>query len=127
MYSALLLDHFDNPRNAGDLPEANVRVRVDNPVCADVLELSLIVNGGTIDDVRFKIKGCVPSVACASRLTELLMGARIDEVSVTVKDLTYSLGGLPRASAHAAQLSIDALKMAQREAIRLARSAAQHV
>ena len=126
MYSATLLDHFEHPRNAGDLPDANIRVRVENPVCADVLELSLIVSDGKIDDIRFKAKGCVPSVACASLLSELVRGRLIAEVIVTEADIVNGLGGLPQASTHAAQLAMDALKVARREAARIASSAARN-
>jgi nitrogen fixation protein NifU and related proteins len=127
MYSATLLDHFEHPRNAGDLPEANVRVRVENPVCADVLELSLTVTDGKIDAVRFKAKGCVPSVACASLLSELVHGRSIAEVTLSEADLVNGLGGLPQASTHAAQLALDAFKMARREAARISNSAARNV
>lgn len=126
MYSATLLDHFEHPRNAGDLPDANIRVRVENPVCADVLELSLVVSDGKIDDIRFKAKGCVPSVACASLLSELVRGRLIAEVIVTEADIVNGLGGLPQASTHAAQLAMDALKVARREAARIASSAARN-
>jgi nitrogen fixation protein NifU and related proteins len=127
MYSATLLDHFEHPRNAGDLPEANVRVRVENPVCADVLELSLVLTDGKIDAVRFKAKGCVPSVACASLLSELVHGRSIAEVTLSEADLVNGLGGLPQASTHAAQLALDAFKMARREAARISNSAARNV
>jgi nitrogen fixation NifU-like protein len=126
MYSAILLDHFEHPRNAGDLPEANIRVRVENPVCADVLELSLVVSDGKIDDIRFKAKGCVPSVACASLLSELLRGQSFAEITLTEADIVKGLGGLPQASTHAAQLALDALKLARREAARIASSAARN-
>jgi nitrogen fixation NifU-like protein len=126
MYSAILLDHFEHPRNAGELPEANVRVRAENPVCSDVLELSLRVSDGKIDDIRFKAKGCVPCVACASLLSELVCGSSIAEVTITEADLVNRLGGLPQASSHAAQLALDAFKMARREAARVASSAARN-
>jgi nitrogen fixation NifU-like protein len=125
MYSATLLDHFEHPRNTGDLPEANVRVRVENPVCADVLEFSLRVTEGKIDAIRFKAKGCVPSVACASLLSELVCGRSLADVDVTEADLANGLGGLPQASAHAAQLALDAFKMARHKAARVT-SAAQN-
>jgi nitrogen fixation protein NifU and related proteins len=125
MYSAILLDHFEHPRNSGALPEANIRVRVENPVCADVLELALRVHEGVVEEVRFKAKGCVPSVACASVLTELLQGAPIEAIEVTAAEIERRVGGLPQASSHAAQLAIDATVGARREALRLQKSAAQ--
>ena len=125
MYSATLLDHFNNPRNTGDLPGANVRARVENPVCGDILELAALVVAGKIEEIRFRAKGCVPTVACASRLTELLKGQMIGEVAVTTDELVESLGGIPQASNHAAQLTVEAFRNARREALGLMQTA-QH-
>jgi nitrogen fixation NifU-like protein len=119
MYSPTLLDHFDHPRNSGDLPEATVRVRVENPVCADVLELALVVKDGKIDEIRFKAKGCVPSVACASLLTEMLKGRSLHDALVTAERIDAEVGGLPEASTHAAQLAVDAVQAARREVLRI--------
>lgn len=102
-----------------------MRVRFENPVCADVLELAILVRDGRIDDIRFKAKGCVPSVACASLLTELVRGCAIQDVTLTAAQLEDGLGGVPPASTHAAQLAVDALTAARREALRL-QSAARH-
>ncbi len=68
MYSPQLLDHFEHPRNAGELPAATVRIRLENPACGDILELAATFNSGMIDDIRFLAKGCVPSMACASAI-----------------------------------------------------------
>ena len=125
MYSATLLDHFEHPRNSGELASANVRVRVENPVCADVLELALNVNAGKIVEVRFKAKGCVPSVACASMLTELLVDQAISTAEVSAPEIEERLGGLPQASTHAAQLAVEAWTQARREGLKLEQSAAQ--
>lgn len=113
MYSAQLLDHFQNPRNAGDLPGADAAVEVENPVCGDILRLSLKINAGRISDIRFKAKGCVPSMACASALTELATGKTTKEaLAIQPANLIASVGGVPPASAHAAQLAVDALAAA---------------
>ena len=74
MFSAELLDHFQNPRNAGDLPEANVKVKVSNPVCGDLLQLAAIIENDVIRDVRFLCRGCTASIASASLLTESIQG-----------------------------------------------------
>ncbi|HSY91334.1 MAG TPA: iron-sulfur cluster assembly scaffold protein, partial [Candidatus Binatus sp.] len=74
MYSAQLLDHFQNPRNAGDVSDADAVAEIENPACGDVLRLSLKINSGRVAEIRFKAKGCVPSMACASALTELVAG-----------------------------------------------------
>jgi nitrogen fixation NifU-like protein len=110
MYSSLVMDHFKNTRNSGELPGANAVARVENPVCGDMLELSLRVEDQTILEARFRAKGCVPTIACASRLTEMIQGAALsDALAVRREAIIESLGGIPEASAHAAQLSIDAL------------------
>jgi nitrogen fixation protein NifU and related proteins len=111
MFSSTLLDHFQHPRNAGELAGANVKLEVSNPVCGDVLQLSAIVENNTIRDVRFLCRGCTASIASASLLTELLRGREATELSaITPESLAASLGGLPPASFHAAQLAYDALQ-----------------
>src|SRR5215471_3134009 len=110
MYSAQLLDHFQNPRNVGDLPDPDTLVEIENPVCGDVLRLSLKIDGGRIVSVRFKAKGCVPSIACGSALTELIAGKTPEQARRLARnDIEAAIGGLPQASAHAAQLALDAL------------------
>lgn len=111
MLSKILLEHFQNPRNAGELPGATVSVEVSNPVCADVLHLAAIVEAGRIREVRFLCRGCTASIACASLLTETIRGRELRELSgVTAESLAAALDGLPPASYHAAQLAHDALQ-----------------
>ena len=113
MYSPQLLDHFQNPRNAGELDAADAVSEISNPVCGDVIRLSLHVRGDHIAEIRFKAKGCVPSMACASALTELAQGKTISEArKLQHEDLIAAVGGVPPASAHAAQLALDALSSA---------------
>jgi nitrogen fixation NifU-like protein len=113
MYSAKLLDHFQNPRNAGELADADASATVENPVCGDILLLSIKVGTGRVTHVRFKAKGCVPVMACASALTELMLGKTLQQAkNLSREDLEAAVGGLPQASAHAAQLSLDALSLA---------------
>lgn len=110
MYSARLLDHFQNPRNAGDIAGADASVEIENPACGDVLRLSLKVSSGRIAEIRFKAKGCVPSMACASALTELVAGKTVEEArALDRKSVIDAVGGLPQASTHAAQLALDTL------------------
>ena len=110
MYSQQLLDHFQNPRNAGDLSDADATVELENPVCGDVIRLSLRLQDGRIGAIRFKAKGCVPAMACGSALTEIVLGKTPLEASkLGREDLTLAVGGLPQASSHAAQLALDAL------------------
>ena len=113
MYSAQLLDHFQNPRNAGDLADADGTAEIENPVCGDVIRLSLKMAGGQIQQIRFKAKGCVPAIACGSALSELALGKTAQEARrLRQDDLIAALGGLPQASSHAAQLALDALSKA---------------
>ncbi len=115
MYSAQLLDHFQNPRNAGDVSGADATAEVENPACGDVLRLTLKIRAGCIAEIRFKAKGCVPSMACASALTEMVAGRTVDEARVATLNrdgLIAAVGGLPQASAHAAQLALDTLSVA---------------
>jgi nitrogen fixation NifU-like protein len=110
MYSAQLLDHFQNPRNAGDLAAADAVAEISNPVCGDVIRLSLQVRDERIAEIRFKAKGCVPSMACGSALTELARGKTVAEArKLNREELIAAVGGLPPASSHAAQLALDAL------------------
>lgn len=116
MYSTLLLDYFQNPRNAGDLPEASAIAEITNPVCGDMLRISVKMDSGLISGIRFKAKGCVPSMACGSAITELVLGKSIPEaLSIQRDDLIAAVGGLPQASTHAAQLALDALAAALRQ------------
>src|SRR6266481_7142185 len=110
MFSEAVLEHFRNPRNAGELPDATATVEVNNPVCGDILKLAARVAGARISEVRFLCRGCTTSIACASILTEKLIdcaiaGARI----ITADSLAESLGGLPATTFHGAQLAADAV------------------
>ncbi len=110
MYSDTVLEHFRNPHNAGTLEDATATVEVVNPVCGDVLRLSVRMEGGRIAEARFKTQGCVASIAASSMLTDLLTGKSPGEArGITALGLSDSLGGLPPATFHAAQLCGDAL------------------
>ncbi len=110
MYSAQLIDHFQNPRNVGEIAGADAAAEIENPACGDVLRLTLKQNGGRITEVQFKAKGCVASIACGSALTELVAGKTLHEArKVGLADITAAVGGLPQASNHAAHLALEAL------------------
>jgi nitrogen fixation NifU-like protein len=113
MYSAQLLDHFQNPRNAGEIADADAMAEIENPVCGDILRLTLKAAGGRITQARFKAKGCVAAIACGSALTELVAGKTIDQArSVGREHICAAVGEMPQGSAHAAQLALDALMVA---------------
>src|SRR5579871_6410507 len=110
MYSAAVLDHFQNPRNAGTLESASATISVENPVCGDILELSARLEAGRIVEARFRTRGCVTALACSSLLTELLRGKSPAEArAITPEQLSEQLGGLSPATFHAAQLARDAV------------------
>jgi nitrogen fixation protein NifU and related proteins len=110
MYSPQVLDHFEHPRNVGDIADASAAVRVENPACGDILELAIKVDADCIAAIRFRAKGCVPAMACGSLITEMASGKTVAEAaSIRRQDVVQQIGGLPEASGHAAQLAIDAL------------------
>ena len=113
MYSAQVLDHFEYPRNAGAIENPDAAVQIENPACGDVLQLTLKLSGGRIEEIRFLAKGCVASVACASALTELTAGRTIEQArELRREELVQAVGGLPSASTHASYLALDALTAA---------------
>ena len=116
VYSPQLLDHFEHPRNTGVVENADVSVQVENPVCGDVVKLTARISGGRILEIKFLAKGCVPAMACASAVTELVKGKTPREAqSITKEQLISEVGRLPEASSHAAQLAIDALSRMLRD------------
>jgi nitrogen fixation protein NifU and related proteins len=110
MYSPQLLDHFEHPRNPGEVPNADATVQVENPACGDILQLSLKVSKGHIGEIRFLAKGCVPAMACGSALTELVSGITLEAArGLRREEIVQAVGGLPEASVHASHLAMDAL------------------
>ncbi len=110
MYSPQVLDHFQNPRNPGAVANPDASAQIENPACGDVLKLTLRIAAGRIEDIRFLAQGCVPAMACASLLTELVKGKTIAEVrQLRREDLIQAIGGLPKASSHASHLAMDTL------------------
>jgi nitrogen fixation protein NifU and related proteins len=110
MYSAELLDHFQNPRNVGDVEAPDLTAQMENPACGDILKLTARLAGKQIADIRFRAKGCVPAMACGSAMTELIKGKTVEEArQVSREELVRAVGGLPQASAHASHLAIDTL------------------
>ena len=112
-YSPAFTDHIENPRNAGELPDANAIGEETNPVCGDRLRLSLRVVDGRIEAARFLAYGCPPTLVCGSALTELIDGKTVrDAMQVTRRDLLDVIGGLPTRKQHAAALAIETLRVA---------------
>jgi len=111
MYSARLLDHFQNPRHVGELPPPAVTVEVSNPVCGDILRLSVRFADGRAAEVRYKTRGCTASIAAGSALTEWLSGKTPREMAaLQLSDIENAVGGLSSESKHAAVLCVDAVR-----------------
>jgi nitrogen fixation protein NifU and related proteins len=116
MFSAEVLDHFRNPRNVGELAQADASVQIENPACGDVMLLTLAIRDGRIDDARFRTRGCVASIACGSFLTELLRGCTLEEAKAIEREqVVKGVGGLGNESLHASHLVMDALKAALKQ------------
>ena len=110
MYSSQLLDHFEHPRNPGEVVDSDATAQVENPACGDILKLSMKVTNGHVAEIRFLAKGCVPAMACGSALTELVKGKSVEEARrLRREELVQAVGGLPEASVHASHLAMDAL------------------
>ncbi len=113
MYSAKVLDHLENPRNVGELPDATVAGQATNPVCGDWLNLQLKIAEETIVAASFTVQGCPPSIAAGSALTEMLAGLTVaDACKLVPLDVTRALESLPRNKEHCSVLAIDALRSA---------------
>jgi nitrogen fixation NifU-like protein len=112
-FSSAFKDHLANPRNVGELPEANAVAEETNPVCGDRLRLSLRLRDGRIEAARFLAYGCPPTLACGSALAEIIEGMSIeDAVKLTRREIVNAVGGLSTRKQHAAALAIEVLRTA---------------
>ena len=112
-YSATFKDHLANPRNVGEIADANAVAEETNPVCGDRLRLSLRVNDNRIEAARFLAYGCAPTLACGSALAEMVEGMTIaDALRLTKQEIARALDGLPARKGHAAALAIETLRAA---------------
>lgn len=111
--SPTLLDHFQSPRNVGEMDGASTEAESENPVCGDVLHLWLRVEDGVITEVRWKAQGCPPTIAAASVMSELLASRSLEAArSLSSDDVERAVGGLPPRKGHAASLAVSALMRA---------------
>ena len=111
MYSERLLEHFQNPRNVGELGPPAVMVEVSNPACGDILRLSVRFDGDRAVEARYKVRGCTASIAAGSALTEWLVGKTRGEMNgLTAPEIESAVGGLAPESRHAAVLCVDGVK-----------------
>ena len=118
-YSKKVLEHFKNPRNVGEMEDADAVGTVGNPVCGDMMELSLKVEGDRIVDIKFRTFGCASAIATTSMLTEIVKGMTLKEAEeLTWDDVVSGLDGLPPVKVHCSLLAIDGLKKALYEYFR---------
>ena len=112
-YSEKVMDHFANPRNVGEIENADGIGKVGNPVCGDIMNLYLRVENNVITDAKFKTFGCGAAIATSSMVTELVKGKTIDEaLAITNRAVAEALGGLPPIKMHCSVLAEEALQSA---------------
>jgi len=113
MYTEKVMEHFRNPRNMGDIPNADGVGTVGNPVCGDLMTIYIKVNDNRIEDIKFKTFGCGAAIATSSMITELARGKTLEEaLKISRGDVADSLGGLPPIKMHCSNLAADGLHAA---------------
>lgn len=113
MYSEKVLDHFRNPRNMGEIPDADGVGTVGNPVCGDLMSIYIKVKDNHIEDIKFKTFGCGAAIATSSMITELARGKTLEEaMKISRGDVADNLGGLPPIKMHCSNLAADGLHAA---------------
>ncbi|MGQ9587681.1 MAG: Fe-S cluster assembly scaffold protein NifU [Thermoplasmata archaeon] len=113
MYSEKVMEHFANPRNVGEIPDADGIGKVGNPQCGDVMWLYIKVKDNVIADIKFKTFGCGAAIATSSMITEIAKGKTIEEAKkISRQDVADSLDGLPPVKMHCSNLAADALREA---------------
>jgi len=113
VYTEKVMEHFRNPRNMGEIPDADGVGTVGNPVCGDMMTVYIKLKDNRIEDIKFKTFGCGAAIATSSMITELAKGKTIDEaLKITRADVAESLGGLPPIKMHCSNLAADALHAA---------------
>ncbi|MCX7912948.1 MAG: Fe-S cluster assembly scaffold protein NifU [Thermodesulfovibrionales bacterium] len=113
MYSQKVIDHFTNPRNVGEIPDADGVGMEGNPTCGDAMQIFIKVENDVIVDAKFKTFGCGAAIAVSSMITELVKGKTIDEaLKISKETVAAELGGLPPQKLHCSNLGADALRKA---------------
>jgi nitrogen fixation NifU-like protein len=113
MYSEKVMDHFMNPRNVGEIEDADGVGTVGNPVCGDMMTFYIKVNGERLDDIKFKTFGCGAAIAVSSMISEMAKGKTLEEaMKISNRDVASELDGLPSNKMHCSNLGADALHKA---------------
>ena len=113
MYTDKVMEHFKNPRNMGEIPDADGVGTVGNPVCGDLMTIYIKVKSNRLEDIKFKTFGCGSAIATSSMITELAKGKTLEEgLKITRANVADSLGGLPPVKMHCSNLAADALHAA---------------
>ena len=113
LYTETVMDHFRNPRNVGELPDANGVGEVGNAKCGDIMKMYLKIKDDRIEDVKFETFGCGSAIASSSMATEMIKGKTIDEaLAVTNRQVVDALGGLPAHKLHCSVLAEESIKSA---------------
>ncbi len=113
MYSRKVIEHFQHPRNVGEIKDPDGVGRVGNPVCGDIMEIYIKVKANRIEDIRFKTFGCAAAIATSSMVTELAKGKTLDEaLKLTRNDVAEELEGLPPIKMHCSNLAAEGLHKA---------------
>jgi nitrogen fixation protein NifU and related proteins len=113
MYSEKVMEHFTNPRNVGEIDNADGIGEVGNPVCGDMMSFYIKVKDGRIEDIKYKTFGCVAAIAVSSTVSELAKGRTLDEArAITKKAAAEALDGLPKEKMHCSNLGAEALSKA---------------
>ncbi len=113
MYNDKVIDHFMNPRNVGEIPDADGVGQVGNPKCGDIMKMYLKIDNEIITDAKFKTFGCAAAIATSSKATELIIGKTVDEaLQLTNKAVAEALDGLPPLKMHCSNLAEEAIKSA---------------
>lgn len=112
-YAPLVMEHFEHPRNAGELDAPDGEATKSNPVCGDRMRVMIRVDSGRIAEVRWQTRGCPPAIATSSFASEMVHGWTLDEVDALTRErIAQEIGGLPKDKVHCSVLAADALKAA---------------
>jgi nitrogen fixation NifU-like protein len=118
VYSAIVMDHFQKPRNVGSMPDPDGEGYAENSVCGDAMTLYLRVAGDRITEARFRTFGCAAAIAASSALTEMLRGRTLEEaVKIRKEEVAEALGGLPSTKLHCSVLAEDAVRAAVKDCL----------